>query len=79
MGEKELSLKDKILANVKAEGLEITEEAAKALVPVLLGVVKTIVEDTSNPFDDMVYATMKTLLETELLELAEKINKADNE
>lgn len=78
MSEVELSLKDKILANVKAEGLEVTEEAAKALVPVILGVVKTIVEDTKNPFDNMVYETMKSLLETELLELAEDINKADN-
>lgn len=73
----ELELKDKIIAVLKEEGLEVTEEAVKAFIPVVMKIVKVIVEDSDTTWDDALYGMMGGKLEELALSLAEKINKED--
>lgn len=73
----EVGLKDKIIEVLKAEGLEVTEEAIKAFIPIIMKIVKVIVEDTETSWDDALYGMVGGKLEELALGFAEKINKED--
>lgn len=73
----EVELKDKIIAVLKAEGLEVTEEAVKAFIPIIMKIVKVIVEDSKTTWDDALFGMLGGKLEEIVLALAEKINKED--
>ena len=75
----EKSLIEKVKEVLREEGLEVTEEAVKAFVPVFTKLGKVLVEHTDTKFDDMAYGYFADDLEKLALEAAEKINKADNE
>ena len=74
---KELELKDKIMAALKEEGLEVTEEAVKAFIPTLMKIIKVVVEDTETSWDDTFYTMIEGKFAEILKELAEKINPED--
>lgn len=75
----EKSLLEKVKEVLKEEGLEVTEEAVKAFIPVLMKVLKVFVEDTETKIDDMAYGYFADDVNRLAIQLAEKINKADNE
>ncbi len=66
----------KLIELLKNEGLEITEEAAKKLVPIFMGFIKEAIVKSENKFDDALLLLMP-LIEKQLLAYAEEINKND--
>lgn len=67
-------LKKKIIADAKAEGLEIAEDSAERLVRFALKTVGSVVEYTENKYDDMVWGAVKGKVEEVALELVDKID-----
>ncbi|NRA92418.1 MAG: hypothetical protein HRU26_06980 [Psychroserpens sp.] len=70
----ELSLKEKIVAAAKSEGLEIAEDSVKSLIPLILKISEIAVKHTDAVWDDLLHASLKGPLETLLLGLADKID-----
>ncbi len=66
----------KLIELLKNEGLEITEEAAKKLVPIFMNFIKEAIVKSENKFDDALLLLMP-LIEKQLLAYAEEINKND--
>lgn len=67
-------LKKQIIADAKAEGLEVAEDAAERIAIFALKVVDRIVNYTDNTYDDMVWGAVKTKAQEIVLELVDKID-----
>lgn len=66
-----MSEREKLLALVK-KNINLAGVFADLLDELLEPALKKVVEDTSNPFDDMLMASVYPILEKELKELAAK-------
>ena len=66
-----------LLERLKAEGIEVAEETAKAFIKTLFPWLTESALMSENKFDD-VFAALYPLAEQQILGLAENINKADN-
>lgn len=66
----------KLLVELKGEGLELTEEAAKKVIAKLFAWIRESAALSENPYDDMVVGVIKPL-EKILMDKAEAINPAD--
>jgi hypothetical protein len=71
-------LRELLKAELKAEGVELAEESAKAAFKAILRVIPKFIVATKNPYDDLLLAVLP-VLEPKVLELLDQINKADNE
>lgn len=69
------SLKDKLLALAKEEGLQLAEDQVKALIPFVIKLVKVVVEHTDTKIDDVIFAALEPELREALLEYADAIKK----
>ena len=67
-----------LLERLKAEGVEIAEESAKTLIKAVFATATEYVKQSENEYDDLLLTPL-VLAEKKLLELAEDINKEDNE
>jgi len=63
---------------LKKEGVEIAEEAAKAFIKALLRVIPKVIIASENKYDDLLLAVLP-VVEPILMNLADDINKEDNE
>jgi hypothetical protein len=70
----ELTLKQKIVAAAKAEGLDIAEDSVKALIPLILKISEIAVKHSDALWDDLLHASLKGPVEKLLLGLADKID-----
>lgn len=67
----------KLAEGFKAEGLEVAEEAAKKAVNVVFNWLEQSAKESANPYDDLLLVALP-LAKKNVLDLAEKINPADN-
>jgi len=72
--EKKEEFKKKVLEMAKSRGLDAAEDAAGDLAELALDVVGLVVEQTSNKYDDMVWAAVEGKAREGLASLVDKID-----
>lgn len=72
-----MSLGELVVVELKKEGLELGEEAAKLAVKAVLNSLEKIVAASENKYDDMLIPLI-AVMRPQLLALVDEINPADN-
>ena len=72
-------MKKEIVELFKAEGLELAEESVELIIKATFKILPIIAAKTTNTMDDMLILAIGPILERELLKLADKINKEEEE
>ena len=72
--DKKEEFKAKLEQIVKDQGLEVLEDAAMKLIDIMVEVGEAVVEYTDNPYDNMIFASLKSKAEEMLKDLADKID-----
>lgn len=69
----EVNIKDLIVAELKANGLDIAEDVAVSIVKVVFGLVPKIVLATDNKVDDLLIAVLP-IIEAPIMAILDKID-----
>lgn len=72
-----MDVKELLMSEFKAEGLELGEEAAKMACKVVFRVLPKVIIASENKYDDLLLAVLP-VVEEHLMKVLEDINKADN-
>jgi hypothetical protein len=67
------TVKAELLADLKAQGLDVAEDALKGIVEAVFGAVEKLIQASPNKYDDMLLAFLP-LAKPMVLELVDKVD-----